>query len=154
MILAVNLIGGRRRRFFFRHRMKSLLHCSGCARQCRIISSSKNFPTRGQPRLGGQKFFGHWPAQFQPEMPAALINESSGNQLRLLSDGQPHRAGVHLKIPAVAKWHTDFFIVRFADIRRDAQRVARAENASTSRSWSGQNVVGMAGSEKICPGAA
>ena len=59
--------------------------------------------------LGGQMFRWYWPAKFDSETPAALVNDSTGNQFRPVTNGQPHCAGGHLKCPALANRHVHLF---------------------------------------------
>jgi hypothetical protein len=76
-------------------------------------------------RSGGQKFPWHRASQLNAEMPAAFVKDGTGNQFRLMTEGQPHRAGGHPKSPARSKRHVHLFARRV--IQRDQQRVSRRE---------------------------
>ena len=73
----------------------------------------------------GQIFRRYRPAEYDLEMPAAFVNDTTGNQFRLVTDGQPHRAGGHSKSPAIANRHVHLFAGRI--VNRHQQQIPRGE---------------------------
>jgi len=73
----------------------------------------------------GQIFGRDWPAQFDVETPAAFVQDGTGDQFRPVMQGQPHRAGGHLKSPAPVNRHVHLFAGR--KVNRHQQRISRGQ---------------------------
>ena len=72
-----------------------------------------------------QIFRRHRSAQFDSETPATLVNGNTGNQFRMVTNGQPHGAGGHLKNPAIANRHVHLFAGHV--VNRHQQRISRGQ---------------------------